>query len=128
MESMQEIFGDVIYGYSIKQGIEDGVLLDVSSLAREAGIKFPVAVTNGVWAEYVTVPAGVVGQDEQGRAWDIVWMLRRAIAAGKGGTEIRYHLMVRNDNRRPRMVELKAICGPGDDAEPVITIMLPNED
>jgi hypothetical protein len=23
---------------------------------------------------------------------------------------------------------LKAICGPGDDAEPVITIMLPEED
>jgi hypothetical protein len=26
-----------------------------------------------------------------------------------------------------RGVQLKAICGPGDDAEPVITIMLPEE-
>ena len=25
-------------------------------------------------------------------------------------------------------VELKAVCGPGDEGEPVITIMLPGED
>jgi hypothetical protein len=30
--------------------------------------------------------------------------------------------------RTHRLVSLKAICGPGDTAEPVITIMLPNED
>ena len=35
---------------------------------------------------------------------------------------------VRNDNRRgqPFRVHLVAICGSGDDAEPVITIMLPD--
>jgi hypothetical protein len=29
--------------------------------------------------------------------------------------------------RRP-VVKIKSICGPGDDAEPVITLMLPEED
>ena len=29
---------------------------------------------------------------------------------------------------RPHLVELRAVCGPGDNYEPVITIMLPNED
>jgi len=29
---------------------------------------------------------------------------------------------------RARLVTLKALCGPGDDGEPVITIMLPEED
>ena len=128
METMQDIFGDVIYSYSRMQALEDGVLVDVSDLGREAGIKFPVAMTNGVWAEYVNVPAGVIGQDEQGRAWDIVWMLRMAIASGKGGQEIRYSLLVRRDNHRPKVGTLKAVCGPGDDMEPVITIMLPDED
>lgn len=128
MESIQEIFGDVIYSYSRKQALEDGVLVDLSDLGREAGIKFPVAVTNAVWSEYINVPEGVVGQDERGRAWDIVWMIRMAIASGKGGEKIRYSLLVRNDNRRSQIVNLKAICGPGDDMEPVITIMLPDED
>ncbi len=27
-----------------------------------------------------------------------------------------------------RPVQLKAVCGPGDDGEPVITVMLPDED
>jgi hypothetical protein len=128
MESIQKIFGDVIYGYSRKQALEDGVLVDLSELAREAGIKFPVAMTHGVWVEYIAVPKGVICQDEEGRAWDIIWMLRMAIAAGKGGQEIRYSLIVRNNNRGPKLVTLKAICGPGDDGEPVITIMLPDED
>jgi len=37
---------------------------------------------------------------------------------------------VRNDNRdrTPPLVRLKALCGPGDQSEPVITIMLPVED
>jgi hypothetical protein len=37
---------------------------------------------------------------------------------------------VRNDNRRPRLVTLKATCGPRDidDPAPAITIMQPEED
>jgi hypothetical protein len=37
---------------------------------------------------------------------------------------------VRNDNREgmPPLVRLKALCGPGDHGEPVVTIMLPEED
>jgi hypothetical protein len=37
---------------------------------------------------------------------------------------------VRNDNRKrtPPLVRLKALCGPGDDGEPVITVMVLGED
>jgi hypothetical protein len=125
----RELFGDVIYSYTRKQAIEDGVLIDVTEMAKEAGIVFPVAVTAAVWAKYVEVPEGVQCQDEEGRLWDIVWMLQFAIrGARKGEDRIDYALMVRNDNRKPKRVKLKCICGPGDDAEPVLTVMLPNED
>jgi len=30
--------------------------------------------------------------------------------------------------KQPRAVTLKAVCGPGDNLEPVITIMTPDED
>ena len=41
-----ELFGEVISSYSRAQAIEDGVLVDVSSVAREAGINFPIALTD----------------------------------------------------------------------------------
>src|SRR5262249_51916780 len=121
---------EVISSYSRAQAIEDGVLVDVSEVAGQAGITFPVALTRAVWAKYVEVPAGVKCQDVAGRLWDVLWMLRMAIRRSSGGSEIRYSLHVRNTNRAgtPPLVQLKALCGPGDDGEPVITVMLPEED
>lgn len=46
---MDDFFGGVIHSYSRAQAIEDGVLVDVSSMAKEAGFIWPVAVTAAVW-------------------------------------------------------------------------------
>jgi hypothetical protein len=119
---------EIIDAYSRAQAIEEGVLVDVSSVAREAGIRFPVAMTRTVWSKYVEVPEGVKCQDESGRLWDILWMFQAQ--ARRGGNTLLFKLHVRNDNREriPPLVTLKAVCGPGDTPEPVITIMLPEED
>jgi hypothetical protein len=106
------------------------VLVDVSETAKEAGFRIPVAVTRAVWAEYVAVPEGVIAQDEAGRLWDVLWMCRFGVNQGRGDeSEILFQLHVRNDNRErtPPLVTLKAVCGPGDAGEPVITIMRPEE-
>jgi hypothetical protein len=121
---------DFIHRYSRADAIRDGVLIDVSAVAGEAGFRVPVAVTAAVWAECVAVPPGVVRQDEKGRLWDVLWMLRCAIGRGGSGSEISFGVHVRNDNREdtPPLVRLKAACGPGDAGEPVVTVMLPDED
>ena len=54
---------DYIYRYSRAQAVEDGVLVDVSKIAREAGITFPVAVTCAVWEQCIAVPPAVKCQD-----------------------------------------------------------------
>ena len=121
----------VIHVYTRAQAIEDGVLIDVTETAKEAGFRVPVALTAAVWAEYVAVPDGVEAQDEAGRLWDVLWMCRFGIASTKGqGSVIRFSLHVRNDNRagEPPLVTLKAICGPDDDGAPCVTILLPDED
>ena len=102
----------------------------MSAVAREAGIRFPVALTAAVWARCVAMPPGVVCQDEPGRLWDVLTMLRWAIRRSDGGALVRFGVHVRNDNRKrtPPLVQLKALCGPGDQGEPVITVMLPEED
>lgn len=120
----------LIHSYSRAEAIEDGFLVDVTATAKEAGFKYPVALTRAVWCNYVEVPSGVQGQDEVGRLWDILTMLRHAIRRSNGSNEMSFHLHVRNDNRdaTPPLVQLKSICGPNDDASPCITVMLPEED
>ena len=120
----------LIHSYSRAQAIADGVLDDVSELAKEAGFRFPVALTAGVWAASVAVPDGMASQDETGRLWDVLNVLHFAIARQKRDTgRVDFAVHVRNDDREedPPLVRLYALCGPGDNAEPVITVMLPHE-
>ena len=71
-------------------------------MAQEAGIRFPVFLTRAVYDSFVSVPPGVTGQDEAGRLWDIVWMLRFAIRkAQHGQARLPFALYVRNDNKAP---------------------------
>ena len=124
-------FGEIIYAYTRKQALADGVQVDVSTTAQEAGIRFPVFITRTAFDAYVTVPPNVTGQDEAGRLWDIVWMLRFAIQRSRPGCDrVPVALYVRNDNRAARLVKLTAMCGPLDidDPQPAITIIMPDED
>jgi hypothetical protein len=124
-------FGEVIYSYTRSQAVADGVQVEVSKTAQEAGIRFPVFLTRAVYDAYVTVPPGVTCQDEAGRLWDIVTMARFAILRSRPGCDrLPVALYVRNDNRRRRLVRLTAVCGPLDidDPQPAITVMLMDED
>jgi len=126
-----EPFGPVIYSYTRSQAVADGFQVEVSKTAREAGVTFPVFLTRSVFDSLVAVPPGVTGQDEAGRLWDIVWMLRFAIRRARPGADrLPVALYVRNDNHRPRLVKLVATCGPLDldDPQPAITVMMPDED
>jgi len=131
-EDINDLFGDVIYAYTRKQAIEDGVLIDVSAMAKQAGIRFPVAVTSAVWHEFI-VPNEAMkefGQSEDGRLWDVLWVFRNQ--AKRFGTDrvlftVRFFMDIHGVPKQ-NPVTLKALCGPGDTREPVITIMLPDED
>lgn len=120
---------DLIFKYSRADAIRDVILIDVGDTAREAGIAYPTAVTAAVHHNYVIVPPGVTGQDERGRLWDIIWLLRYAITRGPEGDYLLFTVFVRNsDDTAPQPVKLKAICHPGDEGEPVITVLMPDED
>ena len=145
--SMEEVFGEVLSSYTRAQAIDDGVLVSLNdpsftfrpglNICAEAGIKFPVAMTIAAFAKTVSeldtpLPPG---QDISGRMWDVLTMFR--LAAKRGGSEIRFPVTVINwvrvggeriNRTRRETVILKALCGPGDNGEPVITIMLPDED
>ena len=123
---------DVIYTYTRAQAVADGFQIEVTKTAQEAGIRFPVFITRGVYEQCVAVPPGVTGQDEAGRLWDVVWMLRFAILRAKpGATRLTVALYVRNSDKQPaRLMTLRATAGAVDvdDPAPAITVMLPDED
>lgn len=127
---------EIIYRYTRKQAIEDGVLIDITNTANEAGFKFHTVITATAWGEYVALPEHYSGlQDESGRLWDIVWMALCAVRLNKiQGNEGIYSLFVRgveeggDDEPFPVERKMKIHIGPGDEGEPVITLMLPNED
>ncbi len=120
---------EVLDAYSRADAITDGVLVDASKLAKEAGFRYPVALTSAAWATCVSIPAGVPGQDETGRLWDVLAMLRHAgRAAGPDVSTVRFDVLVLNDQTTPKPVRLKAVCGPDDDLAPCLTVMLPDED
>ena len=121
----------LVYAYTRAQAVADGVQIEVTTTAQEAGIKFPMFLSRAVWDGYVAVPEGVTAQDEAGRLWDVVWMTRFAILRAHGHTDrVPVALYVRNDNHHRKLVKLVATCGPldMDDPQPAITVMMPDED
>jgi hypothetical protein len=116
--------------YLRASALSDGVLVDVSPLAKEAGFKWPVAVTDHLYHGYI-VPAldlAQAGQSISGRLWDVFSVLRAAISTGKDLSFL--HITVcflMAPNTAPEPVDILAVAGPGDEGEPVITIMLPED-
>ena len=98
-------------------------------MAKEAGIRYPVAVTDTLWNKYI-VPdkegKEKYGQSEDGRLWDTLWILRNTASRTRGSTLFFQVLFVIDGQKE--LIDLKAICGPGDTLDPVITVMLPHED
>ncbi|HEX4045634.1 MAG TPA: DUF6573 family protein [Gammaproteobacteria bacterium] len=134
-QDKNDFFGKPIYIYTRAQALEDGELVDVTGMAKKAGFKIPVAVTRAVWTEYIEWTDEDTNkqtiQDQSGRLWDVLWMLYVACKRSKGESSLCYglHVIPRNGHAKSTMmIKLKSVIGGGDNGEPVITIMLPNED
>jgi len=131
---LESIFGtNVISAYSREQAIEDGVLIDIpTNLCREAGIVVPCAMTAGLFSHIsVTEQDKKLGQSLNGRLWDLLNNFRMAIKlSGAGMTDqLTFSLIIASATpNRKRIVLVKSIIGAGDNREPVITFLLPNED
>ena len=133
--NQDDIFGEVISSYSRRQAIEDGVLVDLMQpetvgAVREAGFKFPVAMTAAAFAATVAEIDKELpdGQDLQGRLWDVLWLLSVAIRSTRQSTDrVSFRVKVWNGKRHDE-IKLWSVCGPGDTAAPVITILLEGED
>lgn len=119
---------ELIHSYTRKQAIEDGMLIDVSAMAKEAGFKIPVAITNTVWNDLIVPDKEAAGQSIDGRLWDTLIMLHISIKQGDGSNYLLFEVLYSQGDKEPELKELKAVISGGDNGEPVITIMYKYED
>lgn len=129
-DPMVEFFGEPVASYSRAQALEDGVLVDVSEWASAdkgflGGFRIPVAMTAALWGAVEDIPKRCAGiQDVRGRAHDVLWMA--SLAARRGGDRVEFRVLMDVKAGR-RVLRLVAVCGPGDKAEPVVTIGYPED-
>ncbi|MBI4313132.1 MAG: hypothetical protein HY681_15355 [Chloroflexi bacterium] len=123
---------EVVSVYTRAEAIADGMLVDVTGMAREAGFKLHTVVTRTVWERCVQVPEALKGQgqDEQGRLWDVLWMA--SLAARRAPSEslvtfkvsvVDAHLRDGSPHRQEHVLWLH--IGPGDSGEAALTVMFP---
>jgi hypothetical protein len=136
---------EIIFSYTTKQAVEDGVLVKIDSgILEEIGIKFPVYLTSVVYRRYVEVPADAKDhQDLNARLFDLLYMF--AMSARQTNSALMYYkftCLLRQDatcqanesksdlSRFHKEIKLKALITALDidDASPAIFIMLPSED
>jgi hypothetical protein len=121
-------FGEVIYAYTRAQAISDGMLVDVTQTAREAGFKHPTAVTAALWQTIEHIPEEFSHEDIQGRLWDVLFMAAlNARRVPAGCNQFPYTLILHQAFTDRQEVELICHCGPGDRGEPVLTIGFPED-
>ena len=125
----EPFWGDPIHTYTRAEALADGVLFDVTETAREAGFKVPVALTASLWADVNNLLGQHVsaGQSPEGRLWDLLFMAAHTARRRKNSTArtfIYALIMPVGDGNNYRA---KCHIGPGDEAEPVVTIMCPDE-
>lgn len=123
---------EVISSYSRAQAIEDGVLVDVTEPAKAYGFKPGVAVTTAVWSTFIKpdlsgMPEGLAAEVINKRLADLLFAVRVRIAVLEEATKTD-RVTLHADTPNGERVEIWAHCGPGDDAEPVITVMMIGED
>ena len=133
---------EVIHTYTRAAALADGVLIEADTvetgICHSAGFRLPIAFTAAAWSDTVAWDEGInankaefTGQSEAGRLWDVLTMARHASREGAGQNLIAFEVLrvpATGTKTDPELAQLVIHIGPGDHGEPVLTVMLPNED
>ena len=126
---------EVIHTYSRADALRDGVLIDITDIAKHFGFKYPIAITGNLFNSYINPNEDLIahGENVKTRVELVLAVLFYAIKGTKekkSMTRIHFEVEFLMDaiEEKYTTIELIADCGPGDNMEPVITIMLPEDD
>lgn len=130
VQQPEDYFGEVISSYTRENAIEDGVLIDVTPLAKRAGFKYHTAITSGV---HSVIDLGdaleEIKETYTGRFGKVLYSLLCAIKNGQAKEDIIFfNVNLTNRLGIIKNERFKSMVHAGDNHEPVMTILLPLED
>jgi hypothetical protein len=117
---------NVIYSYSRADAIEDGLLIDVTDLSKQAGIKYPVAISEGIWLRLIECQGNDAEDRQENRLLNLMSELAKAIRSAGDCDRVEFKALHLGHGQAT--IPVYALCHPGDLEEPVITVMLEGED
>jgi excisionase family DNA binding protein len=107
-----------------QDAIDDGDLIEITRMGRDIGIIFPLAVSARAAESMVPFP-NIPQETVTENLWDTLHAFRdKACTTNEDVFEFQVSLY---QNGLVPTLTFKAAVSPGDDGEPVITIMLPDE-
>lgn len=126
MGTITDFLGDVtVFTYTRAEAIADGVLVEADpEIVQAAGFSIPVAMTSTVYETFVTARSHESESENLARLGWLLHTVRDAIKSSAEGNRVDFHHM----DSDGKMHELYALCHPGDNGEPVITVMFIGED
>lgn len=112
---------NVIYSYTREQAIEDGVLVDLTKETQEPGLKLPVAMSAGLYHEYVKPPEALnaQGQSISGRLHDVFMMLRFAAKDRWDGSRVEFEGLFKIDEG-PSFKEVQCVAAVEEDSDGIL--------
>lgn len=122
---------NVLFEYTRAQAISDGVLVDLSTSfpSDTRMFKWNLCCTESVWALIENTAKTEDLDCPDVYVWDLAFMAFNAIRTqGNTGSEHLFFKITLPLCENGTEHRLKLVCGPGDAGEPVLTIMLINED
>jgi hypothetical protein len=120
---------ETVFAYTRQNAIDDGIFVDITETAKEAGFKYHTVVTRNLFDTHIqpTVSQEAMGQSIAGRLWDVVWMASCCFRGVIG--KIDGNMAVFPVTFSGKTVDLWAFmeATSPDDPTPAINIMLPED-
>ncbi len=93
-------------------------------------VKVSTCVTDHLYIDYIVPPAGLEGEGQsiEGRLHDLLFRTLLAAKAIRDSDRAEFDVLFLMAPGRWDTAHVVAVIGPGDQGEPVMTIMLPEDD
>lgn len=123
---------NIIFSYTVEDGVKDGQFIHMDELAKEAGIKYKTVFSNNLYYSYITPQKKDAerGQDLEGRAWDVFTMFKYAIKAktDSGDKRLSFEVIFVDNGKQATVTLVAVIQAYNDTGEPCLTFFLPEDD
>jgi len=112
-----------------QEAIQSGILIDVTPIAKELGLTFPVTITKPLWDIGIVTNQSLSQEEQSGRLRDILMAFRLRLASLATISPLIDFpaLLAMPPSTVPQPVPLFAIIQPDAGNQANVTLLLPNE-